>query len=451
MSWWERFKVWLREGDPPAFEAPPFEALPLPPPPAFDDPAVNLLLDLADPAEPVKPPELAEALASLSQAGQEARAMELLGQALRQRPDQEDLLSSLAFLRVGRLEHDLARPLLERLLQSSTYGLRAELALAEGAEAQGDDACALRHYERVLARDVTHDAALRAVRRLRVRLGARTELAPLATMVQPEGVATRGRYELVHELGRGASATVYLARDRKLARRVALKLYHPQVMRADGPAQLVREASLPGRVGHPAIVKVLDVDQELGAVTMELVDGPSLRDRLRRVGAEPAMTSLEALLVIEGVCQPLGALHQEGIVHRDIKPGNILLRAGELGRPVLTDLGVALLPGEGHQPGVGTPAFMAPEQRTETSLDARADVYALGVLLAALLGGYPGPEGPVGDLLERCLNEAPAGRPRDAVELAELVAGLRWRLENDAMYRDDVQRVTELSSMTEDR
>ena len=108
---------------------------------------------------------------------------------------------------------------------------------------------------------------------------------------------------------------------------------------------------------------------------------------------------------------------------------------------MLTDLGVALLAGESHEPGVGTPAFMAPEQRTETSIDARADVYAVGVMLAAMLGGYPGPQGAVGDLLDRCLSENPGGRPQDALELGQLVTSVRFASSRKEEYQRDIEQV----------
>ena len=115
--------------------------------------------------------------------------------------------------------------------------------------------------------------------------------------------------------------------------------------------------------------------------------------------------------------------------------------------PVLTDLGVALLPGETNEPGTGTPAFMAPEQQTGPEIDARADIYAVGVVLAAMLGGYPGPRGPVGELLDRCLSESPEGRPRDAVELGREAGHLRLCLPHLDQYQADMARVAELASL----
>jgi serine/threonine protein kinase len=231
-----------------------------------------------------------------------------------------------------------------------------------------------------------------------------------------------------------------VATDTHLDREVALKVYHPQVMSGDGPKQLAREAALPARVGHPDVVAVLDVDPELGAVAMELLPGGSLKEWIKQSGPK---TAGEALAMTEAVCRPLAAVHAAGIVHRDVKPANVLRRAD--GTPVLTDLGVALLPDEEHDPGVGTPAYMAPEQQTEREIDARADVYAVGVMLAEMLGGYPGPPGRVGDLIDQCLCESPGGRPRDAAELGRLVRAVLAAEEAPPEFAADLARIGELA------
>ena len=233
---------------------------------------------------------------------------------------------------------------------------------------------------------------------------------------------------------------MYIAQDQHLDRKVALKVYHPKVMSEDGPGQLAREAALPARVGHPDLIKVLDVDAELGAVIMELLPGGSLKDRLKR----RELTVDESLAVIEALCQPVGALHTRGIVHRDLKPGNVLLRGERLDDLVLTDLGVALLPGERHRPGVGTLAYMAPEQRDGEVVDARADVFSLGVMLAEMLGERAPRSGPVADLITRCLSEDPGGRPRDANDLGRLVGAVRFAARRRREYEEDLSRLSAL-------
>lgn len=441
MSFWKRLRGMFIDDEPAARTRPECREAGTSPTPSSITPAEEALTLLASSDQPVDPGAVAKAVASLRREGRELRAVELLGDALRARPGEEEIRAALAFLHVARLDFEAAAPLLETLTRSPRHGQRAEFVLGERAERDGDLEEALRRYERVLAKDVTHGQARTRAERLRSQLGGREAPGAQATMIQPEGVSTQSRYQLVRELGRGGAGAVYLARDTHLDRQVALKVYHPQVMKADGPSQLAREAALPARIGHPGIVQVLDVDPELGAVVMELIDGGSLKDQLRG----GAMDIDRALASIEALCGALAALHKAGIVHRDVKPGNILFRKERPDDPVLTDLGVALLPGEDHEPGTGTPAYMAPEQRTEADIDARADVYAVGVMLAAMLGGYPGPKGPVGDLLDRCLSEAPGGRPRDAAELGREVSALRASLARAGEYQADMAAVIDLA------
>lgn len=413
----------------------------LPPSPSSLHPGEEALGLLTVGSVAVEPEKISEAVDSLRKAGLELRAIELLGDAYRLRPDEVELQAALAFLHVARLDFDAAEPILKVLCGSAGYGQRAEFLLGERAEREGEMEEALRHYERVLAKDVMHGQARARAERLRVQLGSREGPSAQATMIQPEGVSTQSRYQLIRELGRGGAGVVYLARDEHLDREVALKVYHPQVMSSDGPTQLAREAALPARIGHPGVIKVLDVDPELGAVVMEVLEGGSLKDVLKK-GALDLEAALEAILAL---CGPLGALHDLGIVHRDVKPGNIMLREGLLGRPVLTDLGVALLPGEKHEPGLGTPAFMSPEQRSEAVIDARADVYSTGVMLAAMVGGYPGPRGPLGELLDRCLCEEPAGRPRDAHDLRRQIESLQDALSHADEHRADLSLIGEMT------
>lgn len=401
-----------------------------------------LLEGLASGGLPVEKTALARAVDELRRAGLELRAVELLGDALRVRPDEVELVAALAFLHAARLDLDAAAPLLQRLLRTEAYGLRAELLLAERAERAGDLEGALYHYERVLARDLSHGQARARAARLREGLGRRVASAQ-PTLVQPEGVQAKGRYRLVRELGRGGAGAVYLAHDAHLDRDVALKVYHPAVMHGgDGPRQLAREAALPGRVGHPALVQVYDVDRSLGALAVEVLSGGSIKDLLRERGSLPVA---EALRLAEAVAAPLAAVHEAGIVHRDVKPANVLRR--EDGTWVLTDLGVALLSGETHEPGTGTPAYMAPEQAAaDEPVDARADIYAMGVMLAEMVGGYPGPPGLARDILDLCLCESPGGRPRDAGELGRLLRAARLAEEAPESFAADRAAVAALAA-----
>lgn len=200
-----------------------------------------------------------------------------------------------------------------------------------------------------------------------------------------------GKYELQGVLGRGATGTVYAAWDPVIARRVAIKTIRlPGGEDAETQAALVRfrrEAQAAGRLAHANIIGVYDFGEtsDVAYIVMELVDGMALREVVRRRGRLPAD---EALRLADQILAALEYSHAHGVVHRDIKPGNILLTAD--GRVKIADFGIARIEGGGHtQTGLtlGTPAYMAPEQWRNAPVDARADVFAVGALLYHLLTG----------------------------------------------------------------
>ena len=202
-----------------------------------------------------------------------------------------------------------------------------------------------------------------------------------------------GGYRLTDRLGQGAMAQVYrgLAPD---GRPVAVKLLHPSLTGDAGfLARFRREAEAAGPLDHPHIVKVLDhgSEGELHYLVMELVDGPSLQAALadRSEPLEPA----EAVALVATLADALDYAHRQGIVHRDVKPSNVLLANGRLDDPMLSDFGVARMVDAtvATQAGalLGTPAYMAPEQGEGQPGDERSDVYALGVILYELLTGRP--------------------------------------------------------------
>lgn len=205
--------------------------------------------------------------------------------------------------------------------------------------------------------------------------------------------ASCGPYRLVDRLGHGAMAQVYrgLAPD---GREVAVKLLHPHLTGDEGfLARFHREAEAAGRLDHPHIVKILDYGREgdLHYLVMELVDGPSLQAMLR--DRTHPLTPAEAVALIAPLADALDYAHRQGVIHRDVKPSNILLRGGRLDDPVLTDFGVARMVEAtvATQAGalLGTPAYMAPEQGEGKPGDERSDIYALGVILYELLTGQP--------------------------------------------------------------
>lgn len=201
------------------------------------------------------------------------------------------------------------------------------------------------------------------------------------------GAVLRQRYRLDGEIGRGGMGVVYRATDLELMREVAVKVLPDTSSAPDARERLLREARAAAALNHPHIVSVHDVGEAQGMpfFVMELVNGPSL-SRVRPV---------EILRIVEIACQICAALdhaHTNSIVHRDLKPDNVLLSApGESGSVKLADLGLAL-PGYGARISragviVGTASYMAPEQALGQTVDGRADLYALGVLLYELTTG----------------------------------------------------------------
>ncbi|MEZ5964183.1 MAG: bifunctional serine/threonine-protein kinase/formylglycine-generating enzyme family protein [Planctomycetota bacterium] len=217
-------------------------------------------------------------------------------------------------------------------------------------------------------------------------------------------------FEVLYRLGRGGGGTVFLARQTSLLRRVALKLYTERVLPSPkAAARLHREAQIVASLGHPNIVKVFEHGEVGGThwFAMEFVEGHDLDTELRfqregrRAGAWlPPFGGREHVDAVVGlvatVADALEHAHRQGVVHRDVKPANILLER-DTGRVVLTDFGLALnhfgerLTSEGDV--LGTLRYMAPEQWVGGPVDARADVFALGLVLYEALGGEP----PFGD------------------------------------------------------
>ena len=204
---------------------------------------------------------------------------------------------------------------------------------------------------------------------------------------------TIGPYTVERELGRGSAATVYLARDAKHGRQVALKVLHPELAAALGAERFQREIRMLARLQHPHILPLYDSGEEGGTLyyVMPYVDGESLGARLKRVGTLPVT---EAVRIARELLGALAYAHAHDIVHRDIKPENILLAAGQ---PMLADFGVARAIGRASGAThrltdagvvVGTPAYMSPEQASgDPVIDGRSDLYSLGCVLYEMLAG----------------------------------------------------------------
>ncbi len=196
--------------------------------------------------------------------------------------------------------------------------------------------------------------------------------------------------QLGETLGSGGSGAVFRAHDPRLQRDVAVKVLDPALgITSDHEAQFLREARLVSKVEHPHIVPLYAAEARGGLLylVMRLLPGRSLRDRIAEEGALPIG---EAARLAHEIAEALELAHARGVVHRDIKPDNILIDAG--GNAIVTDFGVSLVTGradDGDTLGatVGTPSYMSPEQALGEMVDGRSDVYALGVMLFEMLTG----------------------------------------------------------------
>src|SRR5215204_4037108 len=206
--------------------------------------------------------------------------------------------------------------------------------------------------------------------------------------------ALAAHYELDCEIGRGGMGIVYLAKDKRLKRQVAIKLLPPELaFRSEIKSRFLREAETAAQLSHPNIVPIYTVDEQEGLVffVMAYISGDNLAKRLHERGV---LTVDETRKVLREVADALAYAHDRGVVHRDIKPDNILLDAGT-GRPMVTDFGIARAVIEGADSrltatgmAIGTPAYMSPEQSAgERTVDGRSDLYSLGVVGYQMLSG----------------------------------------------------------------
>ena len=209
-----------------------------------------------------------------------------------------------------------------------------------------------------------------------------------------DAVVFNDRYEIQQRLGRGGMADVYLARDRLLERRVAVKVLFPEF--ATDPsfvARFRREAQAAANLAHPNIVAVYDWGQQGGTyfIVMEYVNGRTLADVLRAEGKLPPVRAAE---ISSEVAAALGFAHRNGVVHRDVKPGNILVTA--TGEVKVADFGIARVANAGTDSGLtqagsvmGTAAYFSPEQAQGATPDPRSDLYSLGIVMYEMVGGRP--------------------------------------------------------------
>jgi tRNA A-37 threonylcarbamoyl transferase component Bud32 len=271
---------------------------------------------------------------------------------------------------------------------------QAERMLAEIDEAEGALISAALRWERLLADDIDDAQARAHLARLRPAAGVpaldgRGRADRADTLITPEGVEAL-RFRLLREIGRGATATVYLARDEALDLPVALKILHPQLAdarRSDALRRFFAEARLAAAIRHPGAVAIYDVDEAAHALAMEWIAGGTLRTRLREnAGGLPAA---ELTATARGLLATLAYLHGRGIVHGDLKPSNLLLRAP--GEVVIADFGAAELIGAAptNADAGGTPLYLAPEQFRGAPTSPATDLYAAGAVLFEMTLGRP--------------------------------------------------------------
>ncbi len=221
-----------------------------------------------------------------------------------------------------------------------------------------------------------------------------------------------GRYTIERQLGRGGMATVYLAFDVKHQRQVALKLLHPEFAAVVGPERFLREIDIAAVLSNPHILPLYDSGQVDGLLyyVMPYVSGESLQDRLDR---ETQLPIDAALAITRDIAAGLSYAHGQGLVHRDIKPGNILLDGDSA---VLADFGIAravdVVAGEELTDSgivVGTAEYMSPEQgQGHGKIDARSDIYSLSCVLYQMLAGEPPFDGPTAQvIIARQQHQAP--------------------------------------------
>jgi len=225
------------------------------------------------------------------------------------------------------------------------------------------------------------------------------------------------RYAIEREVGQGGTATVYLAEDLKHERRVAIKVLRRELAAVLGPERFLREIRLTAQLSHPHILPLLDSGEAAGLLyyIMPLVEGESLRERLQR---ERRLSIDDAVSLACELADALSYAHGRGLVHRDVKPENVLLTAGHA---VLSDFGIARAMDAANsdtltQTGIvlGTPAYMSPEQVAgEEDLDGRSDIFSLGCVLYETLSGEPPFTGPTTRAVIARRFSAPAPSIRD--------------------------------------
>ena len=338
-----------------------------------------------------------------------------------------------------------------------TLELQYDIAIQQERKRQYDKAC--NTFRQILAsrrnyRDAAKRlAALESMANEATRVSA-SGFDSTRTLVLPEQSLSRptlGRYEIEREIGRGAMGVVYLGKDPKIARTVAIKTLSYQAFDPselnDLKSRFFREAEAAGRLNHPAIVTVYDVGEEadLAFIAMDYAHGQPLSDFCRPDRLLPIGTVLK---IVARVAEALGYAHSQNIIHRDIKPGNIIYNPDN-GDIKITDFGIAKISDDSRtRTGsvMGSPLYMSPEQLKGQKVTGASDTYSLGVTLYKLVTG----ETPYqGDTLAALTYQILNKRPRSVREFNKDLPNGVVRLINKAIQREPEKRFANAATMAE--
>ncbi|MCU0232455.1 MAG: protein kinase [Thermoanaerobaculales bacterium] len=367
---------------------------------------------------------LQDALVVLHRANMPGEACEVLQSYPGPVPDIPHVVLSLADWAKQHRSHAVAIAVLQRAvigvaLQPGRLG--PAIALAEELAEAGEHAAALAQVERVLAFDFSSDAARRLRARIVAASGVRSPAAAREAEATAAAQAAQQRYEILTELGRGGMGVVYKARDTRLEREVAIKVL--RTTSSEEAARLGQEARAAATLNHPAIVTIHDFETGFDGyfIAMEYVPGAAL-DKLLK--SEPARVRANLVPLLHRVAEGIAFAHERHVIHRDLKPGNILVTPDN--EVKILDFGIAarLDHSEGEAATVcGTPYYMAPEQIRGEPPTPATDVYAFGATAFHLATGRPPFN--TGDVIDAHLATPPPD-PRDLApdldaELARII------------------------------
>jgi len=338
-----------------------------------------------------------------------------------------------------------------------TLELQYDIAIAQERKRQYDKACAT--YRQIVASRRNFRDATKRLAALESMAGEATGVGgsgfdSTRTLVLPEQNVSRptlGRYEIEREIGRGAMGVVYLGKDPKISRTVAIKTLSYQAFDpselSDLKSRFFREAEAAGRLSHPAIVTVYDVGEEadLAFIAMDYAHGRPLSD----FGKPDRLLPLNTVLTIMArVADALGYAHGQNIIHRDIKPGNIIYNPDN-GDIKITDFGIAKISDDSRtRTGsvMGSPLYMSPEQLKGQKVTGASDTYSLGITLYKLVSGQTPFQG---DTLAALTYQILNKRPRSVREFNKDLPNGVVRLINKAIQREPDKRFANAATMAE--